>query len=88
MNLELNPSSSTRCTAKPIPETSGMQQGNGLFNAAKPGHKPQICLPKGGEKELFIITGVEIAYIWMKRATKFMTAPEERWKMYTEQTYM
>jgi len=40
---------------------------------------------KGKRTIFFIITGVEITYILMKRAGKFMTIHEERWNMRSEQ---
>lgn len=90
MNLEQNPSLSAQRAAKLVTETSGMEQGKGLFTQPNQETRGQasICLPKGRENEFFIITGVEIACMLMKRAGKLMTAREERWNMCIEQTYM
>lgn len=46
--------------------------------------KPQIRLPKGGEKKFFIIIRVEITHVLMKKAGELMAIHGERQSMHIE----
>ena len=50
--------------------------------------KPQRCLSEEGKNKCFIITGVEITYVLMKKVGKFMIIHEASGCMHMEQTYI